>query len=160
MACHLNWFSRSSSLKNSPFSPKMCDFQPKTAHLRSKFNFSAMQAGYPRSQNWSKALEAAKRSRNERFGNSQSNTHQDWICFCGNFSTRLFTWVTCDMTISECPPTQTPTQNLSNEFFPLWFPGNWPEFGIVRNNFWSSRIWAIQNRISCTGFKNPGIQPI
>ena len=36
-----------------------------------------MQAGggYQRSQNWSKALEAAKRSRNERFGPNQDWTH-------------------------------------------------------------------------------------
>jgi len=43
-----------------------------------------MQAGvgYQRSQNWSKALEAAKRSRNERFG---PNTNQDWTQFSTQF---------------------------------------------------------------------------
>ena len=45
-----------------------------------------MQAGggYQRSQNWSKALEAAKRSRNERFG-----PNQDWT----QFSTQFFHFI-------------------------------------------------------------------
>ena len=57
-----------------------------------------MQAGggYQRSQNWSKALEAAKRSRNERFGPNQDWTHfltQFFISFLthcrARFSTRF-----------------------------------------------------------------------
>ena len=43
----------------------------------------------------------------------------------------------------------------------FWFPGNWVNFGIILNDFWSSAIWAIQTQL-CTEFKNsknPGIQP-
>ena len=33
--------------------------------------------------------------------------------------------------------------------------GNWFEFGIIENDFWSSIIWAFQIQDSFTGFKNP-----
>ena len=42
------------------------------------------------------------------------------------------------------------------------FQGNWFEFGIIENDFWSSTIWAIQIHVSFTEFKNPktpGIHP-
>ena len=47
-----------------------------------------MQAGggYQRSQNWSKALEAAKKSRNERFG-----PNQDWTKFLTQYRARIST---------------------------------------------------------------------
>ena len=55
-----------------------------------------MQAGggYQRSQNWSKALEAAKRSRNERFGPNQDWTQfltQFFISFLTHFRARFLT---------------------------------------------------------------------
>ena len=55
-----------------------------------------MQAGggYQRSQNWSKALEAAKRSRNERFGPNQDWTQfltQIFISFLTHFRARFLT---------------------------------------------------------------------
>ena len=45
----------------------------------------------------------------------------------------------------------------------IQFPGNRFELGIIKNDFWSSSIWAIQIQVSFPGFeiaKKPGIQPI
>ena len=50
-----------------------------------------------------------------------------------------------------------------NGIFHVWFPWNWFEFGIIRNDFWSSTVWAFQIQVWFTEFKNPknpGIQPI
>ena len=52
--------------------------------------------------------------------------------------------------------------NAKKCIFDSQFPGNWFEFGIIENDFWSSTIWAIQIQDSFAGFKNPkipGIQP-
>ena len=38
--------------------------------------------------------------------------------------------------------------------FDVQFPGNWFEFGIIWNDFWSSTIWDIQIQVSFVGFKN------
>ena len=46
--------------------------------------------------------------------------------------------------------------------FNVQFTGNWFEFGTIENDFWSSRIWAIQIQVSFLEFENPenpGIQP-
>ena len=47
--------------------------------------------------------------------------------------------------------------------FDIKYPGNWFEFSIDSNDFWSSTIWAIQIRFSFNEFenpKNPEILPI
>ena len=47
--------------------------------------------------------------------------------------------------------------------FDIQFPGNRFQLGIIKNDFWSSTIWAIQIQASFPEFKNPknpGIQPI
>ena len=52
--------------------------------------------------------------------------------------------------------------NVKKWILDVQFPGNWFEFGIIGNDFGSSRIWASQNQFSFSRFKNPkirGIQP-
>ena len=51
---------------------------------------------------------------------------------------------------------------VKKSIFDIQFPGNWFEFGMIENDFWSSTIWAIQIQVSYTEFenpKNPGIEP-
>ena len=51
---------------------------------------------------------------------------------------------------------------VKNWIFEIQFPGNWFEFGIIGNDFWSSTIWATQIHFFFAEFKNPkipGIQP-
>ena len=47
--------------------------------------------------------------------------------------------------------------NAKKCIFDSQFPGNWFKFGIIENDFWSSRIWAFQIQDSFAGFKNPRI---
>ena len=51
---------------------------------------------------------------------------------------------------------------VKNWIFDVQFPGNWFDFGVILNNFWSFTIWAIQIQVSITELqirKKPGIQP-
>ena len=41
--------------------------------------------------------------------------------------------------------------------FDVQSPGNWFEFGIIGNDFWSSTISAFQIQVSFAVFKNPKI---
>ena len=59
-------------------------------------------------------------------------------------------------------PIQSDHAKVKKWIFEVHFPGNWFEFGIIVNDFWSFTIWAIQISVSFAGFKNPkipGIQP-
>ena len=57
--------------------------------------------------------------------------------------------------------TQSNTHANAKKFiFDSQFPGNWFEFGIIENDFWSSTISAIQIQDSFAGFKNPKIPGI
>ena len=52
--------------------------------------------------------------------------------------------------------------NIINWIFDVRFPENLFGFGIILNDFWSSKIWAIQIKFAFAQFKNrkiPGIQP-
>ena len=61
----------------------------------------------------------------------------------------LFMWK-----VGGYPPTKTPTQKFKTGFFPFWFSGNWFNFGIISNNFWSCTISAIPIQRSHTEFKS------
>ena len=66
----------------------------------------------------------------------------------------------CSMNSSHWKNATHAHAKIENWIFDAQFPGNWFEFGIILNNFWSSTIWAIPINISSAEFKNPGIKPI
>ena len=42
---------------------------------------------------------------------------------------------------------------LKKLIFAAQLAGNWFEFGLILNDFWSSTIWAIQIQVSLAGLK-------
>ena len=58
-------------------------------------------------------------------------------------------WKVCRR-MSTCPNAHA---KVIKWIFELRFPGNWFEFIVIVNGFWSSTIWDIQIEVSFAGFK-------
>ena len=68
--------------------------------------------------------------------------------------------------VKSCPSMSTYSNanaKLKNWTFEVQFPGNYFEFDIIGNDFWSVKIWTIEIQVLYTEFEKPnnhGIQAI